>query len=163
MIEEAGLEEEAPPRGPVTAAMGVVGRASPACIAAEPLNLCEGSEDAWHVIDLDCKASDVLGEREDFAGDERAEVWTYRTLTFEEPGRFSLFILGQWEAESVGYIDLKQCSGGCGSFLQRFRVPVGPSVAESFDIEEPGDYLLKIARPVDAQSEIEFLIIGTCS
>jgi len=137
--------------------------ASPACVAAEPLILCEGTEDAWHTVVLDCGAPDVLGERRDeFTDGEGAEVWTYRTVKFEQPGQYGLFIRGQWDEESVGYIDLKNCRGDCGSFLQRFRVPTGPSVAEFFDIEEAGEYLLKVARPLDAQSETEFVILGTC-
>ncbi len=136
--------------------------ASPACTAAEPLSLCDGNEDVSHTVDLDCSAPDVLGERDDFTGETGPEVWTYRTVTFDKPGRYGMFILGQWGAESVGYLDLKRCSGGCGSFLQRFNVPTGPSVAEDFEIEEPGDYLLKIARPLDAESQIEFQIVGTC-
>ncbi len=137
--------------------------ASPACAAAEPLSLCDGTEDAWHTVELDCSAPDVLGERDDFTGETGPEVWTYRTVTFDKPGRYGMFILGQWGAESVGYLDLKRCSGGCGSFLQRFSVPTGPSVAEDFEIEEPGDYLLKIARPVGAQNRLEFQVVGTCS
>lgn len=137
--------------------------ASPACVVAEPLALCDGAEDVWHTIDLDCTAPEVLGERRDeFTEGKGREVWSYRTVTFEQPGRYGLFIVGQWDAESVGYIDLKNCRGGCGSFLQRFRVPTGPSVAEFFDIEEAGEYLLKIARPLDAQRVTEFVILGTC-
>lgn len=136
--------------------------ASPACAAAEVLSLCDGTQDAWHVVELDCSAPGVLGERDDFTGEGGPEVWTYRTVTFEEPGRYGMFILGQSGAESVGYVDLKRCRGGCGSFLQRFPVPRGPSVAEDFEIEEPGDYLLKIARPLDARDRVEFQIIGTC-
>lgn len=102
---------------------------------------------------------------------ERPEVWTYRTVTFKQPGPCSISISGEWGEESVCYIELKSCRGGSGSFLRRFDVCGYTWLPHDFDIEEPGEYLLqlarpldapmKLARPLDAPSEIEFFISGT--
>lgn len=137
--------------------------ASPVCAAAEPLTLCEEAEDMRHLVALDCAVPDVLGERRDeFTEGEGREVWTYRTVTFEQAGGYAISIGGQWGEESVGYIELKSCRGGCGSFLQRFEVSRYAGFTYDFDIDEPGEYLLKVARPLDAPSVIEFFISGAC-
>lgn len=134
--------------------------ASAACEIAEPLALCEGSEEKRHHFDLSCGAPDVLGERKDFTGESGPEVWTYRTVTFEEPGIYWIFFEVQSGQESVGYVSIKSCGGGCGSFFRRLTVSTDHSIGPNFQIEEPGEYLVKIARPLDALEEMEFRFLG---
>ncbi|MEM9454640.1 MAG: hypothetical protein AAGF11_10710 [Myxococcota bacterium] len=108
-----------------------------ACQVAEPLEWCDGSDAAEHSVALTCNSPDVLGVRD-------REIWTYRVFTIPRPGSYGLFLSPTIDPVE-GYVEIKQCSGGCESFLLHELIPTSLSPATWFDIEDPGDYILKIA------------------
>ncbi len=127
---------------------------SAACFGAATLAWCDGGEPASHRIDLVCGSPDVIGVRDD-------EIWTYRVVNIPAPGRYGIYI--RFVEEPIkGYLELKQCAGGCESFRERIIIPTGIGVqpARWFDIEEPGDYILKLAVEQPDEVTVEFELLG---
>ncbi len=127
---------------------------SAACFGAETLAWCDGGEPASHRVELACGSPDVIGVRDD-------EIWTYRVVTIPAPGRYGIFI--RFVEEPIkGYLELKQCAGGCESFRERIIIPTGIGVqpARWFDIEESGDYILKLAVEQPDEVTVEFELLG---
>lgn len=125
---------------------------SAACLGSESLAWCNGSNTVEHSIELACDSPAVVGVRDE-------EIWTYRVVTVPAPGRYGIFI-SYFEEPVEGYAELKQCAGGCNSFQQRIVFPTSGTPARWFDIEEAGDYILKIAVQQPHEVTVKLQLLG---
>lgn len=125
---------------------------SAACLVAERLEWCDGSEAAEHSVDLACDSPDIVGVRDE-------EIWTYRVVSVPTPGQYGIYI-SYFEEPVEGYAELKQCAGGCNSFREQFMFPLGGTPATWFDIEEAGDYILKLAVKQPHEVTVDFVLLG---
>jgi hypothetical protein len=91
--------------------------ASAACLAADQIEWCDGSNAFAHKIELACDSPNTIGVRDD-------ELWTYRVVTVPAPGRYGIYI-SYFEEPIEGYAELGQCDGGCQSFRERVMFPLG--------------------------------------
>ena len=111
--------------------------ASPTCAVFPVTSACGGAGGAWAEVELDC-GLDALGVRD-------GEIWVYRTLEFPGEGRYGLTL----EASTLpgGKVELRQCSGGCGTWALSWTVPTSATPIQVFEVPDAGHYLARFSAP----------------
>lgn len=140
--------------------------AYPACTHAEYRNASAACDSSPLVARCDADNSPIAIEAyvgcDDplTLGPRDGEIWTYRTFEIERDGTYT-FSIGPDLAMQGGRVDLKQCSGGCGSTLQSQPVPSAAMPGPAFDATA-GRYVLRFTMPEGTSDDFSVWIGGDC-
>lgn len=127
--------------------------ASAACQSVPLVARCADGRDAPIEVHVGCDDEHTLGPRD-------GEIWAYRAIELEQTGTYVLAIGPDLEMKA-GSVELKQCTGGCGSFVERQDVPTSLTPGRAFEAAA-GTYLLRFTLPEGESGDFSIRIAGHC-